>query len=53
MVGQRAYWNPRRRPAREVREAEVLSLVQRQLRYAFEHHSTGRITIGPAFTPTR
>ena len=38
MAGQKAYWNADKETrSREEREAEILGLMQRQLRYAYEH----------------
>ena len=38
MAGQKAYWNADKETrSREEREAEILGLMQRQLRYAYQH----------------
>jgi hypothetical protein len=38
MAGQKAYWNADKETrSREKREVEILGLMQRQLRYAYEH----------------
>ena len=55
MAGQKTYWNADKETRlREEREAEILGLMQRQLRYAYEHLPFYRRHYGRArFTPDK